>query len=629
MRQTVSRLIMILSCTALISSCNPWDSSSLDDLDVIDRDASLNRSDFRDMRNIESFKKDEVANANNIVEPPIPDLAEILTAPPKPKIGETKLVSLAVTDDVPLKDVLFELARLAKVDIDVDAGITGGVSLRATDRPFNEVIDRIADMAGLRYNMKNGVLRIERDTPYIQLYSLDLLNNERSSSASISTGTIAGSSTGGGNNTESSNSGSQSNITSKADSDFWKKFEAGIAQILSYTPAKRSSAVASSSHPAPAAPASGDTEYDPSITPLQSQVTANPTSNSSISQASDTSGNKVFYVVNRQASTLTVAATERQHKLIKKFLKKIEKNTSSQVLIEAKVVEVNLNDTYRSGIDWNNFGGKSINFSQSTADTVSSSIIAGVPTLTLLKNDILSSGVNLSSAVKLLNEFGTVRALSSPRLNAVNNQQAVLSFVEDIVYYDVDLTSTPSTTTGTVTTPGTVTATSERRTEPVGIILNLQPSINTDSGEVTLSIRPTIKRFVKFVQDPGFKINLALATQTSGLPDDVLRTLSQVTSESPQIETRELDSIVKIKSGQTLVIGGLLEDKISNTDSGVPYASEIPLFGNLFKSVDKQNSKKELVIFIRATIIGSNGSATSYDKSLYQKFIQDPRPLEF
>jgi general secretion pathway protein D len=97
----------------------------------------------------------------------------------------------------------------------------------------------------------------------------------------------------------------------------------------------------------------------------------------------------------------------------------------------------------------------------------------------------------------------------------------------------------------------------------------------------------------------------------------------------PQIETKELDSIVKIKSGQTLVIGGLLEDKISNNEGGVPYASEIPVFGNLFKSVNKSNSKKELVIFIRATIVGSSGSADPYDKGVYEKFIQDPRPLKF
>lgn len=615
MKQKISKLVLLISCSLLVYGCDSGDYSELKKLDPIDRDANLQREDFLKMRDAGNLNEPEIKAAlGNIVEPPIPDLAEILAAPPKPQIGETQLVSLSVTDDVPLKDVLMELARLSDVDMDIDSGISGGVTLRAKDRPFNEIIERISDMANLRYNMKNGVLRVERDIPYIKTYSLDLLNSERSATGSISTGSIgssassssgssggnSGSGSSGGTSGTSSGSGSSSNITATSESDFWGKFENSIAQILAYSPTSRTSESAPASTPTPS------------------------TGGSSASGSSNT-----FYVVNKQASTLTVSASEKQHETIAKFLDKIVANTSSQVLIEAKIVEVNLSDSYQSGINWTNFGSTSMSFSSNLASGVSPVTSIGTPTLTLLKNDILRTGVDLSAAVKLLNEFGTTRALSSPRLNAVNNQQAVLSFVEQIPYFQVDLESTPSTTTGTVTTPGTVTATSTRLTEPVGIILNLQPSINTETSEITLSVRPTLKRLVKFVDDPGYKINLALATQTSGLPDDVLRELADTTSPIPQIETKELDSIVKVKSGQTLVIGGLLEDRITNTDAGVPYASEVPLLGNIFKFTDKQNNKKELVIFIRATIIGSSGSADSYDKAVYEKFIQDPRPLKF
>jgi general secretion pathway protein D len=630
-----------LPCVILASSCDS--SSDYKKLDPIDRDAKLTRDDFRDMRDVKSLQKTEVtANLGNVVEPPIPDLAEILAAPPKPKIGETQLVSLAVTDDVPLKDVLLEVARLAKVDIDVDAGITGGVSLRATDRPFNEVIERIADMAGLRYSMKNGVLRIERDTPYIQIYSLDLLNNERNSNGSISTGGSGGGAAGAAG--ASSGSGSSSSITAKSDDDFWAKFEASIAQIIAYNPVQRTSATTISAQPvppaspAPATPASPAAVATPAVSesqasspalkPMQAAINVPATAPASPSTPA-ASANGSFYVVNRQASTLTVSGTQKQHEIIRNFLKKIEENTSSQVLIEAKVVEVSLSDIYQSGINWTNFGGNSIKFAGNLANTVKSSTDNNPPTITILKNDILRTGVDLSAAVKLLDEFGTTRALSSPRLNAMNNQQAVLSFVENLIYFKVNLTSTPTTTTGTTTTQGTITVTSEKQSEPVGIILSLQPSINKETNEITLSVRPTLKRFIKFVDDPGFKINLALALQTFDVTTDVGKALASTVSQIPQIETKELDSVLKIKSGQTLVIGGLLEDKIMNTDGGVPYASEIPIFGNLFKSVDKRDSKKELVIFIRATIVGSSGSADPYDKGLYEKFIKDPRPLKF
>ncbi|MEQ1790458.1 MAG: hypothetical protein ABL857_08440, partial [Rickettsiales bacterium] len=589
MKQVTARLILLLSCTVLTSSC---DSVFADykDVDPIDRDAGLIRDDFKNMRDIAAVEKGEAeitANLSNVVEPPIPDLAEIIAAPPRPKIGQTQLVSLAVTDDVPLKDVLIELARLANVDIDVDASIRGGVSLRANDKPFNEVIERIADMAGLRYNIKNGVLRVERDTPYIKLYSLDLLNSERSANGSISVG---GNSISGGDS--GSTTGSTSSITAKTDSDFWVKFESSLSQILSYTPSRRTSATTISAQPAPAVNPSSPSSPNPVQAPAPAPV-------ADVASGGDGS----FFVVNRQASTLTVSGTEKQQDMIRKFLEKIVENTSSQVLIEAKIVEVNLSDNYQSGINWTNFGGTGLNFAGNLSSAVKGTTDNDIPVLTVLKNDILRSGVDLSAAVKLLNEFGTTRALSSPRLNAMNNQQAVLSFVENLVYFNVTLSSTPATTTGTTTTPGTVTATSEKQVEPVGIILNLQPSINMESNEITLSVRPTLKRFVKFIDDPGFKINLALALQSYPVGSSVATALSSTVSQIPQVETRELDSIVKIKSGQTLVIGGLLEDKITNLDGGVPYASEVPILGNLFKNISDTTRKTELVIFLHPVII--------------------------
>jgi len=647
-KQRANKLLLLLSCTVLMSGCDTDKfASRWKNLDSIDRPGGLVRQDFRDMRDTASFNKPEVtANLGNVVEPPIPDLAEIIAAPPRPKIGETQLVSLAVTDDVPLKDVLLELARLAKVDIDVDAGITGGVSLRATDRPFNEVIERISNMAGLRYSMKNGVLRVERDTPYMHIYSLDLLNSDRSANGSISTGGV-GSGGGGGGSGSSGGGGSSSSITATSSSDFWLKFESSIGQILAYIPPQRSSVSTTAAQQVPAAAEKSSSVTEPPleevgdassesyksvIKPTQATTVAPaqpPAPATSTPAVATTGANGSFYVVNRQASTLTVSATEKQHEMIKKFINSVVENTSSQVLIEAKVVEVSLNDTYQSGINWTNFGSNTLKFSGNLGNAVKGVTDNSVPLMTVLKNDIFGTGVDLSAAVKLLDEFGTTRALSSPRLNAMNNQQAVLSFVENLIYFKVTLTSTPTTTSGTTTTQGTITATSEKQSEPVGIILSLQPSINKETDEVTLGIRPTLKRFIKFVDDPGFKINLALALQTFDVTTDVGKALAGTVSQIPQVETRELDSIVKVKSGQTLVIGGLLEDKVTNTDSGVPYASEMPFFGNLFKYVDKKNTKKELVIFIRATIVGSSGSADPYDKAVYQKFMQDPRPLKF
>lgn len=648
------KLITILFCAALTASCDKLNDPNIFDSkrnDYIDQDALLNRDDFRNMRDPATLKKPGVEITGAVSEPPIPELAEILSAPQPPKIGASQLVSVAVTDDVPIKDVLLELARLAKVDIDVDASITGGVAIRATDRPFNEVVERIADLAGLRYSMKNGVLRVERDTPYIKTYSLDLLSVDRSSQSSInSSSTSAGSSGGGssGGGSGGSTGGSTSSINYKSDSDFWTKFEAGINQILVYVPATRTSATTIATQPAPAPGASsatpvvpggpaGTSATPPGMKPMQQAgIQAAPVAAPAAPVAAPAAAGaatSAYYIVNRQASTLTVNGTDKQHELVKAFLSRIEANTSSQVLIEAKVVEVALSSNYQSGIDWTKFGTDNVKFNGNLANVKTTDTDLSSPTLTIIKNNIFGSKVDLSAAVKLLDEFGTTRSLSSPRLNAMNNQQAVLSFVENIIYFDLKVEVTPGTAaTGTsAATQATVSVTKQEKSVPEGIVLSLQPSINKDTNEVTLSVRPTLTKVTKFIDDPSYPIQSAIAVSTLGGAVDsaIVQKIVNAKSQVPQVESRELDSIVKIKSGQTLVIGGLLEDKIINQDSGVPGVSEVPWLGNLFKSVDKTNSKKELVIFIRATIVPTTGNADNADKGLYEKFIQDPHPLKF
>lgn len=510
-------------------------------------------------------------------EPPIPDLAEIIASPKPPKIGTTKVVSVSVTDDVPLKDILIELARLADVDVEIDSSITGGITFRAKDRPFNEVIDRISAMAGLRYSMNNNVLRIERDVPYIQTYALDMLNIDRASTGNIGTG-----GTGKGS--------SSSSITAASKSDFWDKFQESIGQILGYKPALLGSNVGGGS-----------------------------------------GGPEPFYSLNRQAGTLTFSGTENQHNILRQFLKSIESNVAAQVLIEAKIVEVSLNDSYQTGIDWTKIGGNSISFTTglTSVAAVNASIAPG--TITVLKNDILGSGVDLSAVVTLLQEFGTTRALSSPRLNAMNNQQAVLSFVENLVYFDVkvDVTDAVAGTGGSSGTPAKVQVSSTPKEAPVGIVLTLQPSINTSANEITLNVRPTLSRVTKFIADPGFEVSKANAAAQLPAGSPVIATLNSVSSTIPQLEVRELDSVLKVASGQVMVIGGLLEDSFTSENAEVPGISEVPVVGQLFKSVNKVAKKKELVIFLRATIVPTSGNSQPADAALYNKFIPDARPLKF
>jgi general secretion pathway protein D len=124
-------------------------------------------------------------------EPPIPDFQSVLAAPTAPELADVRRVSLAVTDATPVRDILIELARKAQVDLEMDPRISGGIIMTATDRPFLEVIDRIADLAELRYKFEKNLLKVEVDDPYLEQYRMDVLNVTRNGNSSATSSTDA------------------------------------------------------------------------------------------------------------------------------------------------------------------------------------------------------------------------------------------------------------------------------------------------------------------------------------------------------------------------------------------------------------------------------------------------------
>jgi general secretion pathway protein D len=140
-----------------------------------------------------------------------------------------------------------------------------------------------------------------------------------------------------------------------------------------------------------------------------------------------------------------------------------------------------------------------------------------------------------------------------------------------------------------------------------------------------MNVRPTLSRLTGVTtEDPATTICIANAKAQADDPSDI----PNIKSIIPQVDVRQLDSVLTLKSGEVMAIGGMIEQKNINNDSGVPYASEIPIFGNAFKSVDKRNNAVQTVIFLKATIVPSYG-VDSFDQNLYNKFNTDPRPLKF
>ncbi len=295
--------------------------------------------------------------------------------------------------------------------------------------------------------------------------------------------------------------------------------------------------------------------------------------------------------------------TAHQHQQIAEFLKKLKESISTQVIIEAKIVEVTLDNEFKSGINWSQLGGD-VHLTAplgSQASQRSAHSIRDVFSLSLKYEEF-------SSVLNLVKKFGTVRTLSDPRLTVMNNQPAMLKVATNEVFFHLEFERYFQSEGK----PDVENISSNALTVPIGLVMIVQPSVNLQTGEITMSLRPTISRVQKEVEDPAVAI----------------KSQQKVKSTVPVVQVREFDSVLKIKSGQVLVMGGLMEDRSSYTSASIPGVDSIPLFGELAKGKDDDRKITELVIFLTAHII-EDSSIVEADERIYNTYIEDPRPLLF
>lgn len=219
LRHQAIRWIGILGMALAMSGC----SAPLGDYH--DNELSLTQSDYS---NVIGSSNNTVVESLDPEAPPIPDLLPTLVAPVPTSGAENRLVSISVTDSVPLSDVLLELTRAAGVDAEIDPTIEGGIIFTANNKPFIDVIDRIADIGNLRYTFKGGVLRIEIDRPYNRSYKVDQLALARTSASTMNVSTDVFSSVGqgGGGN------GSSANIEQNSSTDFYEELVTNIDRMI-------------------------------------------------------------------------------------------------------------------------------------------------------------------------------------------------------------------------------------------------------------------------------------------------------------------------------------------------------------------------------------------------------------
>lgn len=461
-------------------------------------------------------------------------------------VAVEKALYSVIADQVPVKEILSSIARDASAQVSFIGDVSGDISLSIIDQPLEFILQQIGLQAQVRVELHDERILLIEDRPYIRNYEIDYLNIQRIAEGRVDLSTQIGSirtaldEVGGA---QAGSNGSQLTVENKTVNSLWDSVIRSISGILG------------------------------------EQV------------AADNLGSENVFV-SQESGIISVRAREAQHSAIQMLLEKITQSAQRQVLIEATVVEVALSDRYESGVDWQVLAGdgnETFQFSQ---------ILAGLPeaatapvTALFTYNNSDSILGNLSATLKLLQQFGEVQVLSSPKIVALNNQPAVLKVVDNRVYFtfEVDRLERENGDERTVVE-------STVHSVPIGLVMNVTPFI-TKEQEVILNVRPTISRILNFAEDPS----PALAGQ------------NEVRNLIPEIQVREMESLLRVQSGNVAIIGGLMQNKVDKRAAGVPGLQRIPLLGRLFTHEIRDTEKTELLVFLKPTVIDQKQSGIDKD----------------
>jgi len=516
---------------------------------------------------------------------------------PKPEV-KLPTYSVVVTQ-VPVQELLFALARDTSQNIDVHPDVQGVVSINAIDETFPSILERIAGQTNIRYQTRGKTISVVPDTPFFKTYRVDYVNVNRNSKATVGVGGDVASASVGDESGASNSGSSETTIGSNSEVDFWGLLRTNLKSILAATNAlsetqdqkavraearqkERQERIAQ----AAAVAGAGGNAAGLFSTAFGEELRADIQSEDEI-------------IINAVAGTVTVMGSEKQHELVQAYLDGVTSSTQRQVLIEATIAEVRLSNTYQAGIDWSSI---SIGSGWSFQQNLLAGSLGTPPNMVVGYANPSSNGSDISASLKMLEQFGNTRVLSSPKIMALNNQPALLKVVDNVVYFEIEVDTQTTTNAPSLTTFDTT-----ARTVPVGLVMSVLPQVS-ETGMVSLTVRPTISRVIRFVPDP----NPALAT--AGVENLV-----------PEIQVREMESMLQVGSGQTIVLGGLMQDDVRRDRDQVPYVGSVPGVGDIFAYRDEDVTKSELIIFLKPTVV-VNPSLDSDELRFFQRFLPSIDP---
>lgn len=474
--------------------------------------------------------------------------------------------------------VLEILSRELKRGYELDECGLQPISLVGERLPLRQILDSLERQTGATLTLTDHQIQMHCEAEEMRVYTVDYLAiaREMNDSSSLSSALSNASSTG----TNSRQGGNKSELllSNRQVHDLWETISSQLEQIID----QKSKGIDLSTRARTIDQATdrvssdGDEPSPRRRAPRLSNTNLERT-DVTVTRRETLSGKVIS---SPESGTVAVIATPSQHKRVQNWLQQVQHRVDRQIVIEAVIAEISLNNRYERGIDWNLLRQNS-----SAAGLLVQGLSLQDPTLVFSLSKMGSQG-QTSLVLSLLEEFGQTSVISTPRVATMNQQPAVLKVIDNRVYFTTDVqTSAP-----TANNPAFSTFTTRIQTVPVGFLMTVTPQVS-GSNAIQLRVRPTLSRIVGFVTDPN----------------PALKQLN-IVSQVPEVQTRELESILRLKNGEMALLGGLRQRESRNLNRDIPGSPDALRL--LTESERQSDNDIELVVLLKASVLEDN---TSHD----------------
>jgi MSHA biogenesis protein MshL len=515
----------------------------------------------------------------------LPQAAQLVSALPKARTVLDERFTVAF-NSVSAQQFFNAVAQGTRYTMLIHPEVSGTITANLKDVTLFEALDAVRELYGYDYKVDGTRIYIRPLTIQTKMFKVNYLTSTRrgTSNLRVTSTSVADLSNNGGNNSQNGSNGSNgsnnnsnnsngnngnsnnngpresANVITTSDSDFWHELRLSLEAIVGSKDGGRS------------------------------------------------------VVISPQSGVILVRAMPEELRSVSEYLKATQLAVERQVILEAKILEVELSSSAQSGVNWASFAS----FKTGHDNRISTGFLQPGAGLAPLPYDgsqppVISNGGGLSAStgfnianaatnaaslfgfafqtsnfaalISFLESQGTVHVLSSPRIATLNNQKAVLKIGTDEFFVTGVSTTTTTSGTGSGTTSPNVTL------QPFfsGVVLDVTPQID-DEGYIILHVHPSVSQ----VSTVNKGLNLGSAGSLN------LPLATSVTSE--------MDSMVRGKDGQVVAIGGLMRQSGSNNRSGLPGAGSLPVVGSLFSNKSDQQQKRELVVLLKPTIVDGAAS---------------------